>query len=530
MVMHRNELDSFIGKILTNRYLIRDLIAKGDTGKIYLAEDTAQAGMPVAVKILSPPLINQEMNRHFTRGIFISTQLGRKSNYFFKVLSYGIHNAKTAFYVMEYLPGKNLKDIIDNKPLPLSQFLSLGYQICLALQCAHQGVSVKGEIYPVIHEDIKPENIFITQDSRKQETVKIIDFGLNKFLAADYHLSINKTGVNSLPYCAPEKIATNELGDVRSDIYSLGVLMYEMLTGQKPYEVTNNSFGSWYEVHNFQTPLPFEVTSPDLNLPRELKNLVYRCLAKEPSDRPASMTEIIQTLDIIKQNSSGQKLDSSSCKRVPTFLQLVPKTSLSEAACQQKTWPKHKPIAPSVFTDLLTTTGGTVATLWAMLPKQEMEKYQSVTIGTEFLAATGYYPMLMWIMALDIANLSPRWLHSFLDLKDARGQQTVLSLAQTGYYHLLLFPLEEPNSQAEVITLTLTPIQRQKLLDLVHVTHKSHPMGLPQDSKNLLKAEYEQIKPQILRHLLGNQIKDKLSLGAWLSKSIDNCISLFSRT
>jgi serine/threonine-protein kinase len=530
MVMQKTNFDPLIGQILTNRYLIRDLIGKGGTGKVYLAEDTAKAGMPVAVKTLAQPLTTQQTRQSFTRKIFVGTQLGRKSNYIIRILGYGIHDDNIPFYVMEYLSGKSLKDMIETQDLPLGKILSFCYQICLALQCAHQGVSIKGKIYPVIHQDINPENIFITQDECQGETIKILDFGLNNVLFADSPMSINDSAICSFPYCSPEQMDGNQLLDARADIYSFGVLMYEMLTAEKPLQVANNSFGSWYEAHNFQTPLPFEVTSPNLNLPRELKNLVYSCLAKNPSDRPASIQEILQTLDIVKQQLSGQKLDSSSDTFTPASVQLVPATFLSEEACRQKTWPKNKPIAPIVFPHVLPTTGGTVATLWAMMPKQDIEKYQPTTSATEFIAAKASYPMLMWIAVLGVANLSGRWLHYFLDLKDARGQQTVLALAKTGYYHLLLFPLEEPNSCAKVITFTLTPAQRQKLFELLDFSQKSNPIGLPQDSKNFLKAEYEKIKPEIIRQLVANQTKNKLSLREWLSKSLDNCINLLSRT
>jgi eukaryotic-like serine/threonine-protein kinase len=180
--MTKTDVDEYIGHFLNNRYLIKDAIGRGGMGKVYLAEDVAKGGNPVAVKILSLSLVNQQMSQRFAREIFIGAQLGRKSKHIVRVLSYGITDERVPFYVMEYLQGKNLKDILKTKKITIENFLELSYQICLGLQCAHQGVSYKGDIYPVIHRDIKPENIFITEDAKSNLIVKILDFGIAKFL------------------------------------------------------------------------------------------------------------------------------------------------------------------------------------------------------------------------------------------------------------------------------------------------------------------------------------------------------------
>ena len=142
-------------------------MAKGEWVGFNLAEDTAKGGMPVAVKMLSLSIANQQMSQRFGREIFIGAQLGRKSQNIVRVLSYGLTDEQVPFYVMEYLQGQNLKQIITSQPLTISKFLDFSLQICLGLECAHQGVSIKGEICPVVHRDIKPENIFIAEDIKK---------------------------------------------------------------------------------------------------------------------------------------------------------------------------------------------------------------------------------------------------------------------------------------------------------------------------------------------------------------------------
>ena len=108
-------------------------------GKVYIAEDVAKGGMPVAVKVLYMSIFNQQISQRFAREIFIGSQLGRKSQHIVRLLSYGITEEYIPFYVMEYLQGKNLKQMLKNKPLTIKQFLDICIQICLGLECAHKG-------------------------------------------------------------------------------------------------------------------------------------------------------------------------------------------------------------------------------------------------------------------------------------------------------------------------------------------------------------------------------------------------------
>jgi eukaryotic-like serine/threonine-protein kinase len=527
MLSQKTELDSYIGKFLNNRYLIRDLIGKGGMGRVYLAEDAAKGGMPVALKILTLSLTNQQMSQRFAREIFIGAQLGRKSKHIVRVLSYGVTEENIPFYVMEYLQGKNLKDILKVKPLSISQFLDISYQICSGLNCAHQGVSLKGEIYPVLHRDIKPENIFITENAKKEEIIKILDFGIAKFLTERAGMTLTDSFIGSLPYCSPEHMEGRKLLDVRSDIYSLGVLMFEMLTGKHPFHTKSNSFGNWYQAHRLQAPPAFEEVIPQAEIPQELQELVMSCLAKEVSERPQDVSEILAILERVKRNRDGEIPNSF---QIPSAVQLIPVTSFSEKECLQKTWPKDKPVAPIGFPHLLHTAQGTIPTFWAMLPKQEIAKFIDKSISVELICKINLYPMLLWITTLYNAKFSlVRWLSYFLDFKDNRGQKIARILAERGYYHLLFFALEEPTNCAHVMTLTLTASQRQQLVDWLEVSHKCHEVISAEQSKLILKAQYEKIKPEILRELAANQKNAKISVKVWFSKLFDKFLNFLSR-
>ncbi|MGF1990543.1 MAG: serine/threonine protein kinase [Nostoc sp. ZfuVER08] len=519
MVGQKVELDNYIGQLLNNRYLIRDLIGKGGMGRVYLAEDTAKGGMAIAIKILSLSLSNQHMSQRFAREIFIGAQLGRKSKHIVRILSYGVTEDKIPFYVMEYLQGKNLKQILKVQPLTISQFLEISTQICLGLQCAHQGISLKGEIYPIVHRDIKPENIFLTQDAKHGEIVKILDFGIAKFLTERSGMTLTDSFIGSLPYCSPEHMEGRKLLDIRSDIYSLGVLMFEMLTGKHPFQTKSNSFGSWYQAHRFQIPPTLEEVNPQVKIPQGLQKILMNCLAKEVSERPSNINQILD--ELAKVNSLLEDASSSTKNNVeiPSDMQLVPATFLSEKECLQKNWPKNKPVAPIGFPHLLHTPPRPIPTFWAMLPKQEIVKFLDKVHGTEFITKMNVYPMLLWVTVLyDNQPSLTKWLPYFLDLKDNKGQNIARSLAEVGYYHLLFFPLEDPNRCSHVITLSLTANQRQQIIDSLNMNQQLNESILPQEAKNLLKIEYEKLKLDIVRKLIAEQKIEKENFKNRLAK------------
>ncbi|EHC12201.1 serine/threonine protein kinase [Fischerella thermalis] len=530
-VRQKTELDTYIGKFLNNRYLIRDLIGKGGMGRVYLAEDVAKGGMAVAVKILSMNLANQQLSQRFAREIFIGAQLGRKSTHIVRVLSYGVTEDKIPYYVMEYLQGKNLKQILKNETLKIPNILEICHQICLGLQCAHQGVSIKGEIFPVIHRDIKPENIFIIEDDSKDRIVKILDFGIAKFLTEGTGITLAESFIGSLPYCSPEHMEGRKLLDVRSDIYSLGVLMFEMLTGKHPFQIKSNSFSDWYQAHRFEMPPMFENIAPQISIPKELKNLVMACLAKEVSDRPQDISQILVVLEQLQRKYNNLISDKQKNIQNQELLHLVPVTSLSEKICLQKSWPKNQPIAPICFSDLLPTPQGSVPTFWAMLAKKEIAKFIDNNNYTEFIFQKNLYPMILWITVLSDAQFQlTRWLSCFLDLKDIKGQKLVQNLVNTGYYHLLFFALEDPTVCVNVITLTLSAFQRQQLLDWLDYSQKVNTISSLNESKTILKTEYEKIKSDILQKLVNKQKQTRFNIKYWLLNLYGHILSLFPRS
>ncbi|MBW4616897.1 MAG: serine/threonine protein kinase [Desmonostoc vinosum HA7617-LM4] len=502
--------DPNIGRLLAKRYQLQELIGTGAMGRVYRAKDILLGGVPVAVKFLALSIQNEKMRLQdrFEREAKTCALLGQKSIHIVRVMDYGVDENKTPFYVMEYLQGQNLSSIVRKQQLPLTRFLSMVRQICLGLQYAHHGIPVDGTICPIIHRDIKPSNMLVIQDPSFGELVKILDFGIAKLIQSDGDHT--KFYLGTLAYSSPEQMEGKEL-DNRADIYSLGVMMFEMLTGKMPLIAPTHSFGAWYKIHHYQKPRSFAEVSPGLEIPQEVENLVMSCLAKAAGDRPQNIGEILKVLVSVEQHDQKHKFrqDSLELAHATTLnLELEQKTkaalhiSLSNnEIARASSWPQNKPIADIVFPQPILTNGEVLAALWVMLPYLEIQKRLVCTRYNQFLFISLPHPMLLWITVIYNRKHGAKWLPYYLDLKTSLGQEITRLLQHTGYYQLLFFARETPNRCAHVLLSSIAPAQRQRLQEWIANSNTLVSSTDPQISKNLLKNEYEKIKPKILARL-----------------------------
>lgn len=494
------------GRLLANRYQLVELIGKGAMGRVYKAKDMLLGGVIVAVKFLSQALLNKKMRDRFEREATICALLGEKSIHIVRVRDYGVDENEISFYVMEFLEGESLSEVIRPHPLSLDRFLNISRQIGLGLQCAHKGIVFEGQLSPIIHRDIKPSNILVVQDPSLGELVKILDFGIAKLIQAGGDQTHSFMG--TLAYCSPEQMEGKEL-DKRSDLYSLGVMMFEMLTGEMPILPESHSFGSWYKAHHYTPPRTFESVNADLKkLPKALENLVMSCLAKEPSARPQSVEEVLRALQSLTQRLDRGRQLGQRIARVLTNSQIPteppPKTTRSvEDICRQTSWPKNKPLAAIVFPHIIRIRSHDedIATLWVMLKKQDIQNRQVSTRYNQFLCVTVPHPMVLWITVLHNKEYGARWLPCYLDLKTKMGQKMVRRLGESGSYRLLFFALSEPEHCANVMTSTIAPAQRTLLKEWANKSQTVVSSGQPQLSKRILKQELEKLKPKILMKL-----------------------------
>jgi serine/threonine-protein kinase len=492
--------------ILAKRYQIKKSIGFGAMGQVYLANDLLLGGVPVAVKFLSLSTHNQkiQMQERFEQEAKTCALLGQKSIHIVRVMDYGV-NEGTPFYVMEYLQGKSLNNVIRSHTLSLARFLSLSRQISLGLQCAHQGIPIDGKNYPIVHRDIKPSNVLVIEDPSLGELAKILDFGIAKLLQADNNQT--KYYMGTFAYSSPEQMEGSEL-DNRSDIYSLGVMLFEMITGIIPVQANTESFGGWYKAHHFQSPRSFEGVRTKFTVPPEVNNLVMSCLAKLPKDRPQSVSEIVQILISLEQRTATPGLGNQHFNQTISnsgiassgVNSLKPSVS-TDAICRLVSWPKNKPIANIVFPDPIQINEQAIAALWVMLPQTEIIQRLQNRFYNQFLFINSPHPMMLWLSVLYHRTHGAKWLPYYLDLKTSFGQEITQLMAEKGNYRVLLFGRESPECASTCLLLNIAPTQRQLLQQWVSLSQTIFTSTEPQLAKNLLKQEYEKLKPQILMKL-----------------------------
>ncbi|WP_235006736.1 serine/threonine protein kinase, partial [Calothrix rhizosoleniae] len=448
-----NNIDTSHTQLIANRYELNQLIGKGGMGEVFLANDILLGGVSVAIKFLSQTIADQYQQRYFAREARISAALSQKSLHIVKVTDYGISEAGKPFYVMEYLSGKNLRDLM---PMSLPMFISLTKQICLGLQCAHQGITIDGHLYPIIHRDIKPENILVVPNGMLGQLVKILDFGIAKFLNHSITYSISLGFNGTVCYSSPEQLDGGEL-DSRSDIYSLGAIMFEMLTNEKPWQIASESLGAWYKVHQFTAPRKISDLQLGLNVPQQIEDVIMACLAKSAKERPQNIAEIISVLDSVVAEEqpvpapapmqigltdvdNQEDATSSTFSCTPT---MAAEVGLSvEQACSQLVWPQSKPIQEIVFPKLIETQTKNITTLWVMLSQEEIANHSVSQRYSKLIFLASPHPMLLWLTVLYHPRYGPKWLPSYLDMQNYYNRQLLSSLVINEQYPVIFFTLE----------------------------------------------------------------------------------------
>ncbi len=492
---------------LANRYLIINQIGKGAMGEVYKAIDKQSGDSIVAVKFLSQALIKDKMLKRFENEAKISALLGEQSNHIIKVKDYGIIDQTIPYYVMEYLEGDDLDHLIKYKAISIAKFLYLTRQICLGLECAHNGILVNGELATIIHRDIKPSNIFLAQDKNKQIICKVLDFGIAQVNDSEQGESQHKF-MGTPEYCSPEQMAEDELKPT-SDIYSLGVMMYEMLAQKTPITADNKSFQAWFRAHNEAMPKSLPTY---LNLPRQLENLIMRCLAKSPQDRPQNIQEILQIITPLEREYNNPKKAQSKAikeKSLPSnqsstldekkMEKEVDSISLYQIY-MQSSWPEDKPQQKIVFPSLTNAKEGNFSSLWTMLESKEINIFQpqSTFCFNYFLFQLKPHPMILWINLLYQRNYKPKWLACYLDLKTEIGYQISNNLVSTPLYYILLFELAKPDKYK---TMLMTEISQEKINQIENFILKSASVSganKVQESKSALQKQFLTIKDKII--------------------------------
>jgi serine/threonine protein kinase len=314
--------DEYIGRIIDGRYLVEALIGEGGMGVIYQCRHRI-IGKKLAMKIIRREQARApEAPQRFLIEARAASAIG--SEHIIHVSDFGRLPDGAAYLVMEFLEGAPLSRAIQSrKPLSLGRVLSIGIQLAEGLSAAHQA--------GIVHRDLKPENIFLVRRHDDREFVKILDFGVAQ-MNLDGARKLTRAGciIGTPHYMSPEQAGAERV-DQRGDIYSLGIILYELICGRVPFDGDN--YRTILSQHLLEPPAPFSRVAPWLEVPAGLEQIVRRCLEKQPNDRYGSMAELCAELRACEGTLFPRDGKSSSSLLGPppsdleTGIRAVPRTS-----------------------------------------------------------------------------------------------------------------------------------------------------------------------------------------------------------
>ena len=282
------------GTLIEGKYEILEKIKEGGMGTIYKVRHRLLDEVRV-VKVMRPQIgADEELKRRFTQEAKTATRL--KHPNIGAILDFALDSDGMAYIVMEFIDGVNLAELLRASGPP---------GVSMTLELAHQALQALGFLHRknVVHRDVAPDNLMLTYDEDGRPQLKLIDLGIAKPL--DNTINLTSTGVflGKLKYSSPEQLgglADGETLDARSDVYSLGVVLYELLTDRLPFP--GDSPRELLAAHLFKEPIPFSVTDPNGRVPEPVRAMVLKAMDKERGRRFASAEEFDREILSLQQN------------------------------------------------------------------------------------------------------------------------------------------------------------------------------------------------------------------------------------
>ncbi len=283
-----NVTEALIGQVLSGRFEVIEHIASGGMGSVFKAIQRPLNRL-VAIKVMDHV---DDQAEEFQRRFFLEASLCARLNHpnIVRIFDYGCHDDSVFFMAMEYLEGQTLKEVLEAAgPLPPRQAIAFIRQVASALVDAHGA--------DLVHRDLKPSNLFVTTDSLGVQHAKILDFGVVKQTSEDHNVTQMGLTLGSPWYMSPEQIQDGEI-DGRSDLYSLGVVLFQLLTSHLPFRAKDPI--QVLIKHLQDLPPPMSEVNPGVAIPEDLEELVATMLKKSPDERFQNARELIDALKDIE--------------------------------------------------------------------------------------------------------------------------------------------------------------------------------------------------------------------------------------
>ena len=348
----RDRASALVGRVVSERYRIDEVLAMGGMGAVYRAEHIRMRKR-VAIKVLHPETENlPDLVARFEREAIAGAHIAHPN--VASATDFGRLEDGSYYLVLEYVRGVTLSDLIKQGPLPPARAVQIAKQNRLALDAAHR--------MGVVHRDVKPRNVMIVEQSEeKRDQIKLIDFGLAKVPLDRFSTTgdkdegdptwsgtITATGIvfGTVAYMSPETGLGMEAVDARSDLYALGIIFYEMLTGTHPFDAIDP--GALFLQQRTQKPPAMRLRAPNIVVPPSLERITMRLLEKAPTSRYADAPALIEALD---GAAKSEDLDMTAPVAPPpsdlvSVIGLLPPT-MPPPSPARKALPKAEPVPAS---------------------------------------------------------------------------------------------------------------------------------------------------------------------------------------
>jgi serine/threonine-protein kinase len=383
--------DPLIGRTLDGRYRIESVLGEGGMGLVYRARH-AVLQKPLAIKVLRPEVSRDaEVLSRFQQEAQSASAIGNQ--HIIDISDFGTLPDGSTYFVMEFLDGRSLTGAIETSPeqggapMDPARVVHIAKQLCDALGAAHER--------SIVHRDMKPDNVFLIKRGGDIDFVKVLDFGIAKVGGSSSKLTKAGQVFGTPHYMSPEQCAGSAV-DQRTDIYALGVILYEMACGRVPFDA-DNLMGILTK-HMYEQPIPPHELPPPVKVPPGLESIILKCLAKSTDARYQTMIELREDLTALEQGMTPRAVIDGVDRslsgvgtmpgRDPTGRVVVPSMIRMGVDAHEPPAKSKMPMFAGIGAALLLLVGGGIAAMMAMGSPDETaapESTQTVVPSTEIV-------------------------------------------------------------------------------------------------------------------------------------------------